>query len=117
MIRVGCEDTREGAVLKLFGDLTVEHARTLKDLLTESAVGKAVLSLDLTGITSADGAGLQLICSAHKAWHHEGKRVMLSGVAPETVRRTAGEAGFTRKEGCTKEMCNDCIWLGGDNNE
>ncbi len=114
MIDSRFEDTREGAVLKLYGELTVENAGVLKDLLTASHGGRDRFSLDLTGITAADIAGLQVLCAAHRAWRHEMRKVEVTGIAA-AVDMAADDAGYHREEGCFPEERSDCIWIKGGN--
>ena len=116
MIDSRFEDTREGAVLRLYGELTVENAGILKDLLTASHGGRDRFSLDLTGITAADVAGLQVLCAAHRAWRHEMRTVKILGIAA-AVGMAANEAGYRREEGCFPEKRRDCIWIEGGNHE
>ncbi len=116
MIDFKLEDAGDGAVLKLFGELTIENAESFKAILIQSMKGRNCLSLDLTSVTAADVAGLQLLCSAHKTASSLRQGFTVLGHMPSLLEEAATRAGYIRHEGCTKGADGQCLWLEGGRN-
>lgn len=105
--------TADGTVLKLCGDLTIENSEELKSLLMNLGEAPGCLCLDLSEAGAIDVAGLQILCSAHKAWLNSGKNVAYQGDTPKTIGEIAKEAGFERDEACTTLAGGQCLFTGG----
>lgn len=110
-------DSPDGMIFTFHGQLTVENADSLKALLMEPAPGDR-LSLDFTGVTAVDVAGLQLLCAAHRAWLNMGKHVAVPKTkVPAIFREATMNAGYVRKGGCFPDAPGLCLWIEGDGDE
>jgi anti-anti-sigma factor len=112
MIDVSVEALRGQAVLKFYGDLTIENAAKLKTLLMKSIEAGDRLSLDLTEVEAVDAAGLQLLCAAHRAWRHRSKEDVLFRSASEAFRKVVRDGGYARKKACIPG--GQCLWVEGE---
>jgi anti-anti-sigma regulatory factor len=97
------------ALLKWEGDLTLARAAELKAALLELLSGVDRAEIDLSAAGVAEGAGLQLLCAAHKEAVALGKTISLSGRPPRTLEESAEAAGFLRDGGCAP----GCLWVWG----
>ena len=97
-----------GATLHLHGELTVQEAGRVRIELLDSLARADRVEIDLSSVTAADIAGLQLLCAAHKTAAARGKTVLLLRM-PASVEEAVAVAGFGRHEGCMA----DCLWAGG----
>jgi anti-anti-sigma regulatory factor len=103
----------DSTVLKVCGDLTIENAEELKALLMKLNEGADQLSLDFSEIGKIDIAGLQLLCSAHKAWRCAGKNVICTAGTLDALARATEDSGYARKEGCMPLSEGQCLFTGG----
>jgi anti-anti-sigma factor len=115
MIDVSVEAFHGQAVLKFYGDLTIENAAKFKTLLMESIEAGDHLSLDLAEVGAADVAGLQLLCAAHRAWRHRNKESVLIRRASEAFRKVVRDSGYARTEACIPG--GPCLWVEGETDE
>jgi anti-anti-sigma factor len=114
MIGSNIENNGDRTVVKFYGDLTVENAARMKALLMESIKARGHFSIDLAGIDSADVAGLQLLCAAHKAYRSGNNHSSFLEGASEAFKKVVRDSGYTRKEGCMPETPGQCLWIGGE---
>lgn len=83
--------------MRLDGPLTIGEVGHWHGLFMARLPGTQALSLDLTGMTSVDAIGLQLLCAARRTANTEGKRFDLSGVG-ETFFVACAAAGIAPAE-------------------
>jgi anti-anti-sigma regulatory factor len=115
MIDVRLEDTTRGQVLKLCGDLTIEHSERLKRALVGSIEGRDHFCLDLAGVTAVDAAGFQLLWAALRTAGYSSRgRGFFEGL-PEELRQAAMDAGYALQEEtvCRIEAANPLGREGG----
>lgn len=99
------------ARLAFKGPLELRTADEAKKALQDALASPARrVDVDLQGVTEADLAGLQLICSAHKAALSVQKELAIRW--SERLRRLAEAAGFLRHHGCVER----CLWAEGGSN-
>jgi anti-anti-sigma factor len=103
-------------VLRLRGEMTIQHAYPLKLILTEPAVDVERFLIDVAGVTDIDLSGLQLLCSMHRTVMQSGKRMEILGRGSETFRKARLESGYLREKGCQSDTCGDCWWIEGGAN-
>ena len=96
-------------VLSLSGSLTIENIARLKAAVSEALQACDHVTLDLSGVESADVCSLQLFCSAHRTGARSGKIVELAR-AGEGFEASVREAGYGRHVGCVNESSCDCLW-------
>jgi anti-anti-sigma regulatory factor len=109
-------DEREGGVLKLSGDLTIQNAARLRMVLLD-ALKAGELRLDLSAVTRADVSGLQLLCSAHMTSCSSVSKFLLAGSLSEALGEAAARAGFARLDSCPFTASSPCLWSGGKADE
>jgi len=98
--------------LALKGEVTVQHAASLKAILLKAAEGDR-LALDCSSVTEIDVAGLQLLCSAHRTFAKWGKGFSLIGGRPAPFKKSIQESGYARGKGCSLDRDGSCLWVAG----
>ncbi|WP_420265223.1 STAS domain-containing protein [Candidatus Magnetominusculus dajiuhuensis] len=98
-------------VLSLKGDITIEDAASLKELLLLHTGDVDDLLINVSDVTEVHLSWFQLICSAHRYSAKMKKKLSLCGEIPENIRTMAVKAGFKRHKGCVFDTCESCIWL------
>ncbi|KAF0215130.1 MAG: sulfate transporter/antisigma-factor antagonist [Geobacteraceae bacterium] len=106
----GASKTR---VLSVSGEMTIQHANEIKSALLAAFAEAEHLSLDLGKVTEFDLAGMQLICSAHRAAYTTKKEFTVTGTGSEVFKAAALAAGLPRHIGCAEDVNKTCIWVGG----
>jgi anti-anti-sigma regulatory factor len=76
------------------GRVTVRTAGELKAILAGALAVADMVRLDLSGITDADSAALQLLLSARKSAEESGRRIVLSPKPSAAFTDEARTAGF-----------------------
>ena len=111
MTHFNMEDPAAGqGALTLAGDLTIQRAQELKDVLVAATASEVTtLVLNLEAVTGADLTALQLLCAAHRKLLDAGKALSLSGDAPRAFREAIDAAGFS---GCVHQGDTVGLWKG-----
>jgi anti-sigma B factor antagonist len=81
------EQTAEGSMLRLNGDVSISAARELKGALVETLASGRELTIDLAGLTALDITALQLLWAAQHAAAKAGSQVTLVGPVVEEVKQ------------------------------
>lgn len=105
------EDDKDTRVLKLSGELVIQHAEKLKSLLLESLENKNSIEIDLSLVTEADISSMQLLCSAHKTSILRNKSFNFVGNPSDAFKQDVVSAGFHRTKGCSLDKNNKCLWI------
>ncbi|MBF0558031.1 MAG: STAS domain-containing protein [Nitrospirae bacterium] len=100
----------ESVVVDLSGNLTVENAAALKEVLMSALSRSQRIIVNLEHVEDADLSGLQLLCSAHRISTHLNKNVALAGPCSETFMEALETAGFLRHDGCSLDTQKTCLW-------
>lgn len=100
-------------LLRLDGPMTVEHTGALRSLLLDALAAPAV-TVELGDDLTADVAGLQMLCSAHRTFTVRGKKFTLKQGTPDTFRNLVRDAGLLRHQGCSLNPFGNCLWIGGN---
>lgn len=90
--------------VRIAKSLTIWDVPQVRTALREAACAAQAVELDLSAGETIDVAGLQLVCSAHRALERDGGAFTLVG--SRAVRSAARQAGFQRRTGCTPT----CVW-------
>lgn len=89
------DETSEGLVLQLYGELDLATAPALAQHLEEAWAGDPpALILDLDGLRFMDSSGVRLIVEYHRRAVAEGKRFSLRRL-PSQVQRICDLVGLT----------------------
>ncbi len=100
-------------VVRLEGELNIQEAGRLRELLLQAFGEVQELSLDLEGVTEADTACLQVLCSAHKSFLTANKTLTTTGVPAAPFIRTVDDSGYRRTVGCHSDPQRGCLWVIG----
>lgn len=101
-------------VVILDGELTIDHAAGIRDLLIQALESAEKVTIRLRDITAADISCLQLLCSAHKTAVKSDKKITLDDGNSEIFRQTVADAGFARSRECQQDPYGSCFWSGGE---
>lgn len=107
-------DSGERCILCIGGDLTIPFAGEFRGALLEALDQAASVEVDVSGVSTVDITGLQLLCSAHRAACTRHKGFFLTGRDNPVFVESVGLAGFERHVGCSRDAGKNCIWIGGD---
>ena len=113
--RTKSEGAADTTVVSIAGEMNIQHATEIKAALLEAFAEAGHLQLDMDKVTEIDLAGLQLLCSAHRASILANKSFTAAGVGGEMIEAAAVAAGFPRHVGCVQDVNKTCIWAGGGN--
>jgi len=107
------------SVIMLEGDLTLPHAKALKDIFTKALQESDHVSVGLENVHNVDLSCLQLFCSAHRSAVRMKKQIMFHGNLPGVLKSAAEAAGYNRLKGCTLACEKSCLWMAmeGDHHE
>jgi anti-anti-sigma regulatory factor len=82
--------------LRLGGELRIDSAAELQTRLLEALAFGQPIQVALEAVTGLDVSGLQLLTAAESAAERRGGAWLRNGAVPESLRRTAEEAGWER---------------------
>lgn len=100
--------------LTLKGELTIQHASRLKEVLLDALDRTTNLSVVLEGIKEIDLSCLQVLCSAHRTAIESAKDISIAGSWPEGFRRVVDESGYERGRSCRSPKDVSCFWKSGE---
>jgi anti-anti-sigma factor len=107
----------DGGILRLEGELNIQHAGELKETFLKAFTETEHLSLDLEGVTAVDIACLQVLCSAHKTFLASNKELKTIGRTAAPFERAVDDSGYRRKMGCHADPDQNCLWVIGGSRE
>jgi hypothetical protein len=95
-------------MVKLPSELTLTHAAEIREMLLPVLRSRQPLEIDAQAVTDVDVAGLQLLCSLHRASATQGTAVAFNGSGRgPCIQEAHKSAGFPRHVGCTA----GCLWM------
>jgi anti-anti-sigma factor len=98
----------------LDGELTIQRACKLKEILLSQLRAGKTIRVDLTHVSAIDISGMQLLCSAHKAAKSSGGYLRIIPPLSDTIEQTVRIAGFARRHDCRPNCNNPCLWNPGE---
>ncbi len=111
------DETSQAGTLILEGDLNIQRAVELKDLLMRSRELNESLLLKTEKVIGADVSCLQVLCSAHRTWMKSGRHLAVEGRLSAALAKAADDAGYRRERGCMHDQQRSCFWVMGDEHE
>ncbi len=99
------------SVIMLEGDLTLPHAKALKELFTKALQESDEVSIAIVTAHTVDLSCLQLLCSAHRSAIHLKKELAFIGSPPQAFNDAVEAAGLASAVGCKLENGHKCLWL------
>jgi len=103
------EDSPKGRVIVVNGNLTIEHACPLKDVLLEALESSKMVNLDLHRVSSVDMACLQVLCAANKTYLKTEKHLSIKGELPDIFIKTLRDVSIDPST-CNSEFQGKCLW-------
>lgn len=100
-------------VLRVEGDMTIQHIAELKAALMKYLETVDHLILNLDSVTEIDLSCLQLLCSAHRTSSRLKKQLTITGSRMEGLRQIIEASGYSRHIGCNFDCNKNCLWIGG----
>ncbi|HDH11209.1 MAG TPA: anti-sigma factor antagonist [Nitrospirae bacterium] len=117
MIDFKIEQSDDKRILTINGELTIQNADALQDILIHSLEYAEHLVLNLENVTDVDLSGLQLLFSACKTTMELKKDFTLNGNCPEVFKEAARDAGYSLHTGCGSGCNKMCLWMVGDDEQ
>lgn len=111
------ETSGETEILKLSGELTIQFAAKLHQVLLKVINHAKAIYIKLENVIDVDISCMQLLCSAHKTALESNKSLTLDSKSAEIFNQRLKEAGFGRTRGCSIKTETSCLWIGGGLNE
>lgn len=108
MIDFAIDESSSTGTVTLSGDITIQHAVTLKETLLEGISKTSSLVLNLEQVERVDLATIQVLCAAHRAITKKEKNLVVAGSVPANVRETIKEAGYAD---CMGEQDTSRLWI------
>jgi ABC-type transporter Mla MlaB component len=103
------KQAKETATLFISGPMTIEDAAQLKTTLVDALAASFLIEIDLSATDTIDLSCLQVLCSAHRAAVHAGKKLFVRRKA-EALISCLEDAGFPRHSGCFQQEVEPCLW-------
>ncbi len=97
------------ATLHIAGSMTIEDAATLKTTLVGTLADSSLIEVDLSAADETDLSCLQVLCSAHRAAVHAGKKLVVLRTT-DSLLTCLEDAGFPRQSGCLQQDGEQCLW-------
>lgn len=98
--------------LTLQGSLTIADVAEVRDQCLEAfARGTEQITLDISGLTAIDVAGVQLLCACHRFAAQHGQNMQLHTGDNGPFRTLTSQTGMARGTGCHPDRAEQCLWL------
>jgi len=104
--------TEETGVLTLNGELTIQRAGEIKEILQKSIKSADKLEIRLENVADIDLSCLQLLCSAHRTALNLEKNITLVNGGSELYHQAVKYAGYDKSRGCPNNSQKNCLWKG-----
>jgi len=113
-VRVEAIPDEIGAVVvKITGPTNITNVSSLLLQLMAAFDQADSVTIDLSGVTEIDVAGLQLFCSSHRSSIFINKGFRITGQNQPVIWEVAAASGQLRTSGCAIDTKHTCIWTGG----
>ena len=94
MLDCKVKKTKGRRVLKLKGDITLQHTPELRAHLIELLNAEGALFLNMEKVNEIDLSGLELLCSAKLTSKEMGKDLIADGTLPESLKKAIKDSGY-----------------------
>ena len=99
--------------LMLEGELTIQYAEKLKDVLLQSISNTPLLSINMDKVTAMDLTALQLFCSLLKT-EREDMQITIEGEWPPAFKEIASSSAYSECSDCFIYQNQQVLCLKGD---
>ncbi len=110
MLDFKVEQEGEEKRVTISGELNIENASALKDILISSLEKTESVVVNLENLTDVDLSCLQLFCSAYKTADASGKCFTISGNCSLVFKDAIKDARFLQNAGCGLPCEKRCLW-------
>ncbi len=100
----------ETGVLRLCGDLTIQNAVKLLEVLKEIGGQHQSIEIQLAKDVVIDCSTLQLFCSLHRTAAANNQSISLAAEEPTYLSGYATRIGYRRGKGCVFSNGRPCLW-------
>jgi anti-anti-sigma regulatory factor len=111
MMKGRIEDTQNGKIITLDGELCIQNADEFRTLLMESIGAADTITMNVASVTEIDLSCLQLLCAAHQIAMNQNKRVSLDRKWSESCAGVIKNSGYARHAGCSLDKDHGCMWI------
>lgn len=94
----------------LSGDLTLQVAGEVKALFVKALSAKGDVTFRFEDVGDVDLSFIQMLCSAHRSAHDDGKKFNLAGTWPKSLTALLEESGLNVHVGCSLDSGIECPW-------
>ncbi|WP_045215237.1 STAS domain-containing protein [Desulfonatronovibrio magnus] len=96
MAEVEIKTDDQGAVMILQGNLNIECAKELHNVIVDTISVHEVIRVDMAQVDGVDLSFLQIVCALYKEAVIEGKKLVFDPV-PDRIQNKAEKMGFTEE--------------------
>jgi ABC-type transporter Mla MlaB component len=111
------EGPDQTGMIILKGELSIQQASRLKEMLSDSLTGAERLRINVEQIKGIDLSCLQVLCSAHRTAICSQKSIAVAGTRSEGFRRAVEGSGYAKGRNCGSPESVSCLWKSGECNE
>jgi ABC-type transporter Mla MlaB component len=109
-VEVRIKEKRGVTEVVIVGEMTIVWANELKSGLQQAFARGKKVQISLAGVTDADLAGMQLLCSSHRTSIDKEQGFDVVNADVEAVWKVAKRAGLHRQTGCSLDVNKTCVW-------
>jgi anti-anti-sigma regulatory factor len=95
----------------LSGDLTLQVAAEVKAVFVKALAAKGDVTFRFEEVGDVDLSFIQILCSAHRSAHDDGKKFIFTGEWPESFATLLDESGLNVHVGCSLDSGVECPWI------
>lgn len=106
-------EVHDSIVVKVSGPANICNVSSLLLQLLAAFEQSEDVTIDLSGVTEIDVAGLQLFCSSHRSSIFSNKGFHITGQDQPAIWEAARASGQLRTSGCAIDTEHTCIWTRG----
>ncbi len=105
------EDSQNGKIITLDGELCIQNVNEFRTLLMESIGATDTITMNVASVTEIDLSCLQLLCAAHQTTIRQNKSLKLDRQWPESCALMIEKSGYSRHSGCSLDEGHSCMWI------
>lgn len=107
------EGPDQTGTIMLKGELNIQYASRLKEMLSDSLARAERLRINVEQIEEIDLSCLQVLCSAHRTAIGLQRSIEVAGTWPEDFRSVVERAGYSAGRSCGSPENVSCLWKSG----
>lgn len=108
-LEMNTTDQGAEATLRLWGELSIEHAKDIKTLLLDTLAKSERVQIILGDVNVMDISFLQLICATHIECCELNKQLSVQGDKEMSLDDFFMDGGFCQQLGCLEKFSKTCV--------